>query len=202
MKRKLMLLLVFCMCFLVGCRVIVIDDEENSVKNTETQQESEVDTEKNTETQQESEVISEAEKVANMTEEEYKAYCEVIYEDELLERDDLEGKHVKIYGSVYSKGSYIDNSIFGDVIEGVRKKYDLSKRYLLVAAACEERSNVIEGGLIYGDHMYLLFENGKDSAVDEYKQMDDITIYGEVVQCWSGPFVIPRYIEYTIEPVA
>ena len=186
MKRKVMLCFILCMCFLVGCGVN--DDEKDKEKNTETQQESEIDTE--------------AEKVANMTEEEYKEYCELMYEDELLERNDLEGKHVKIYGIVHSKKSYSVNSIFGDVIEDIRKKYELSKRYLSIAAAYEERGSII-GDLQYNgsDYMYLMFEKGKDSTIDEYKNGDEITIYGEVVQCWSGPFVIPKYIEYTDDTI-
>ena len=189
MKRKLILCFILCMCFLVGCGGN--DDEKDKGKNTETQQESEVDTE--------------AEKVANMTEEEYKAYCEVIYEDELYERDkSLEGKHVKIYGRVHSKESYTYSSMFASAIRDLTKKYDLSNRYISIAPACEKRSSIIEGGLIYNgsEHMYLLFESGKDSPIDEYKNGDDITIYGEIVQCAHGPFVIPRYIEYTTEPVA
>ena len=183
MKRKLIVLLILCMCFLVGCGG---DDEKDKGKNTETQQESEVDTE--------------AEKVANMTEEEYKAYCEVIYSDDLFERDDIEGKHVKIYGLIDGAGVYSNTDTFAFVIEEVAKKYDLSKRFISVAPAYKALIvNNVEIGYNYvgRDEMYLLFEEGKDSAIDEYKRNDEITIYGEVVQCWSGPFVIPRYIEHT-----
>jgi len=201
MKRKLMLLFVLCMCFLVGCGGN--DGEKDKEKNTETQQESEVDTEKNTETQQESEVLSEAEKVANMTEEEYKEYCEMIYEDELYERDKaLEGKHVKIYGYIHGKGSYSYSSMFASAIRDLTKKYELSNRYISIAPAYEERGSMI-GDLQYNgsEHMYLLFEEGKDQSIDEYKNYEEITIYGEIVQCAHGPFVLTKYVEYTEDTI-
>ncbi|MBQ8519244.1 MAG: hypothetical protein IJ455_06565 [Agathobacter sp.] len=197
MKRKLIFCFILCMCFLVGCGGN--DDEKDKGKNTETQQESEVDTEKNTETQQEREEITEAEKVANMTEEEYKAFCEVIYSKELLDSNEIEGKHVKIYGIVNGIGSYVAYDTFACVIDNVAKKYDLSKRYISVSPAFKEDIvNNIRIGYIYsGKAMYLLFEEEKDSPIYEYKKGDEITIYGEIVQCWSGPFVIPKYIEHT-----
>ncbi|MBQ8519246.1 MAG: hypothetical protein IJ455_06575 [Agathobacter sp.] len=186
MKRKLILCFILSMCFLVGCGGN--DDEKDKGKNTETQQESEVDTE--------------AEKVANMTEE-YKAYCELIYEDKLYGRDRaLEGKHVKIYAFIRGKGSYSYSSMFASAIRDLTKKYELSNRYISIEPAYEKRGDMI-GDLRYNgsEQMYLLFEEGKDSAIDEYKNYERITIYGEIVQCAHGPFVLVKYVEYTEESI-
>jgi len=188
MKRKLILCFILCMCFLVGCGGN--DDEKDKGKNTETQQESEVVTEKNTETQQESEVVTEAEKVANMTEEEYKAYCEVMYNEEIFERDDIEGKHVKLYGFISGAFYYTNTSTFGLVIDDLIKKYDLDKRYLQIGVAYDE-----ELSSYFGTQMFLLFDNNNDLSIEDYLNASEIIVYGEVVQCWSGPFVIPKYID-------
>ncbi|MBQ2902411.1 MAG: hypothetical protein IJE49_11280 [Agathobacter sp.] len=173
MKRKLILVFVLCMCFLVGCGGN--DDEKDKGKNTETKQESEVDTE--------------AEKIANMTEEEYKAYCEVMYNKEIFERDDIEGKHIKIYGFIAGKYRYTDSSTFGMVINDLTKKYDLDTKYLDLGVAHEGK------GSYAGDGVYLLFDNEGDLSIDDYESGLEIIVYGEVVQCWNGPFVIPKYIE-------
>ena len=172
MKRKLILCFILCMCFLVGCGGN--DDEKDKGKNTETQQESEVDTE--------------AEKVANMTEEEYKAYCEVMYNKEIFERDDFVGKHVKVYGMISGKNEYTYSSMFASAIRDLTKKYDLSKKYLIIGVAHEGKGSYV------GDSLYLLFDNEGELSIDDYER-GEIIIYGEVVQCAHGPFIIPKYIE-------
>ena len=42
---------------------------------------------------------------------------------------------------------------------------------------------------------YVLFGNEYELSIDNYEIGQEIIAYGEVVQCWNGPFIIPRYIE-------
>ena len=112
-----------------------------------------------------------------------------MFNKEIFERDDIEGKHVKIYGAIAGIKQYRAGSIFASVIQDVIKEYDISNKFLEIGVAHE-------GELSYfGDSVYLLLSKKDEDTIYEYQTGQEIIVYGEVVQCWNGPFIIPRYIE-------
>lgn len=179
MKRKVILCLVLCMCFLVGCGS---SNDENA--STEKVQESNPTTE----------TESETEEVKVYTEDEYKAMCQVVYYDDVF-KDELEvGEYVKIYGFISEKNTYTTTSTFGIVIDELIEEYDLEKKYLSSCIMHEETKEDAVPSYM-GKSVYLLFPNEYTLSADDYETGQKVVIYGEVVQTWSGVFIIPQYID-------
>lgn len=179
MKRKLILCFLLCIWCLVGCGSN--GDENESIESAQ-------GSNLNTETE------SETEEVKVYTEEEYKALCQVVYYDDVFEKELEVGKYVKIHGFISGKGSYSYSDMFGIIIDDIRKEYDLEKKYVSSCVLHEEKTDYNMPTYV-GESVYLLFDKENSLSPDDLESGEKVIIYGEVVQNWSGVFIIPKYIE-------
>lgn len=174
------------------------NDKDTDVADAESTK-TEISTEQETEPQ--TETIETELNVDDLTEEEYKAMCEEIFDDEkmLLEDKLYEGQYVKMQVSPGSAYSYERFDTFGCIIDDLIEEYDLEDVYYKCGVLHEEFSK--PNLPVYGDLVFLLIDKASPLSIDDFESARDretgrpIVIYGEVVQMWSGPFIIPHYIE-------
>lgn len=179
---------------------IVSKDEQETQQETNTESEIEMNSEENPIDEGDTEV--ETETVAELTEEEYKAMCQEVYNDDVFKGGDLTGELVKIQGFISSKGTYTATSTFGIMIEEIAQKYDLDKMYLCSCVMHEETKNDAIPSY-FGESVYLLFNKEYPLSIDDYNEGQKILIYGEVVKwldnkrsTYNSVWIIPKYIEF------
>lgn len=190
MKRKIITCLILGMCFFIGC-----GNEKRTEKldNKVTSQ-----TEGSTEIKTESDIIelveTETEEIEPLTEDEYKSICQEMYNEDVFAGDLEEGQHLKIYGYLGEKGSYVPYDTFAIIIDDICKEYELERDYFVSGVLFKEGAerNV---PMYVGERVYLLFDKAHILSAADFEVGEEVVIYGEVVQLWSGPFIIPRYME-------
>ena len=162
-------------------------DESSTQIEMKTQVESETETE-----------IVETEPEINvdeLTEEEYKAMCERVYIEDFEEKKVQDGQHVKMKAFIGARYAYKRYDTLAIIIDDLIQKYDLEDEYFDVGPTSREHKSSIVERPIYGGIVYLLFDKQYGISMDEYETADVAVVYGEVAQMYSGPFVIPRYME-------
>lgn len=139
------------------------------------------------------EVITETENI-EYTEDEYKNLCQELYYDDFFDEAPDVGQYVKFHGFISGKGQYTSSSTFGIVIEDIDDKYNFRKEYLGCCVLHEEtKDSAIPS--YFGESTYLMFPSESDLLIENYESGQYVVVYGEVVQIWSGIFIIPKYIE-------
>ena len=128
------------------------------------------------------------------TEDEYKNLCQELYYDDFFDEAPDVGQYVKFHGFISEKGQYTSSSTFGIVIEDIDDKYNFRKDYLGCCVLHEEtKDSAIPS--YFGESTYLMFPSESDLLIENYESGQYVVVYGEVVQVWSGIFIIPKYIE-------
>ena len=128
------------------------------------------------------------------TEDEYKNLCQELYYDDFFDEAPDVGQYVKFHGFISGKGQYTSFSTFGIVIEDIDDKYNFRKDYLGCCVLHEEtKDSAIPS--YFGESTYLMFPSESDLLIENYESGQYVVVYGEVVQVWSGIFIIPKYIE-------
>lgn len=94
-----------------------------------------------------------------------------------------------------SRYAYERYDMFGCIIDDLIEEYDLEEEYFDVGPMSREHTTTIGGRPVYGGTLYLLFDKHNSVSMDHFEMMDVAMVYGEVVQMWSGPFIIPKYME-------
>lgn len=139
------------------------------------------------------EVFTEQEDI-EYTEDEYKNLCQELYYDDFFDEAPDVGQYVKFHGFISEKGQYTSSSTFGIVIEDIDDKYNFRKDYLGCCVLHEEtKDSAIPS--YFGESIYLMFPSESDLLIENYESGQYVVVYGEVVQTWSGIFIIPKYIE-------
>ena len=128
------------------------------------------------------------------TEDEYKNLGQELYYDDFFDEAPDVGQYVKFHGFISGKGQYTSSSTFGIVIEDIDNKYNFRKDYLGCCVLHEEtKDSAIPS--YFGESTYLMFPSESDLLIENYESGQYVVVYGEVVQIWSGIFIIPKYIE-------
>lgn len=128
------------------------------------------------------------------TEDEYKNLCQELYYDDFFNKEPYVGQYVKFYGFISGKGQYTFSSTFGMIIENINDKYNFNKEYLGCCVMHEETKNDSVPSY-FGHSVYLMFPGDTELDISCYDSGQKVVVYGEVVQTWSGIFIIPKYIE-------
>lgn len=143
------------------------------------------------------EIYSEVEVVnaeIELTEEEYKNQCREIYYDDIFFDELTLGEKVKIHVFIAEKYRYSFSDIMGIIVEDITKQYNLLKECIGACAMHEETKDDILPSY-FGKQFYLMFSEDSEFTIDNYKTGQRFVVYGEVIQTYSGPFVLPKYIE-------
>lgn len=148
-------------------------------------------------TQQETEPLTEPEtqlNVDDLTEEEYKAMCEEVYDESTHDNDapSLEeklevGQLVKIDGSISFKYKDLQVGVFGEWENRLESYY--FKCGVLNTGYSEPNLPV------YGELIYLVFDKQGNLSADDFETGQEVVLYGEVVLEWDGVYVVPKYME-------
>lgn len=164
----------------------VADNESSTQTEIETQTESEVETE-----------VVETESKINvdeLSEEEYKAICEEIYDDyETKFQDTLqEGQHIKLHGYLAEGYLCYETNVFNSTDYDLE---DMELTYYVCRVQDEGRSLDFIPGFNETIELYFLID-GTVSGQD-FQTGQTVLLYGEVVRVMehSGVFVIPKYME-------
>lgn len=181
--RKIFVLFFICL-FLCGCYF-----QENE-ENTEILQEiSEEESVKVEYTEEESIEVE-------YTEEEYKLLCEEKYHDDFFSEKPLVkvGDYVRFNGFISGKATYYYSDTFAMVIDDIDETYNFRREYM---GSCVMHEETKDDSLpsYFGESVYLMFPENSELNIDNYEAGQHCIIYGEVVQTWSGIFIIPKYIE-------
>lgn len=131
---------------------------------------------------------------AELTEEEYKSICREIYYDDIFSDELTLGEKVKIHVFIAEKYRYSFSDIMGIIVEDITKQYNLLKECIGACAMHEEtKDDTIPS--YFGKQFYLMFSEDSEFTIDNYKTGQRFVVYGEVIQTYNGPFVLPKYIE-------
>ena len=129
-----------------------------------------------------------------LSEENKEELCIELYNDDFFKDVPQVGTYVKFYGFISEKGEYTSSSTFGIIIEDIDNKYNFNKEYLLCCVMHEETRNDAVPSY-FGESIYLMFPSDAELDISCYEPGQKVVVYGEVVQTWSGIFIIPKYIE-------
>lgn len=130
----------------------------------------------------------------NMSENEYKTQCEEFYNDDFFDNEPSVNQFVKFEGFISGRYEYTNTSTIGIIIEDVRDKYDLDKRYLGCCVMHKETKDDAIPSYV-GDSLYLLFNNDYSLNFDNYKEGQKIYVYGQIIQNKNGIWIMPKYID-------
>jgi len=132
--------------------------------------------------------------VDELTEEEYKAICEEVYDDyETKFQDTLQvGQHIKLYGYLAEGYLCYETNVFNSTDYDLE---DMELTYYVCRVQDEGRSLDFIPGFNETIELYFLID-GTVSGQD-FQTGQTVLLYGEVVQVmeYSGVFVIPKYME-------
>lgn len=141
--------------------------------------------------------ISEEESIeVEYTEEEYKLLCQEKYHDDFFSEKPLVnvGDHVRFNGFISGKATYYYSDTFAMVIDDIDEMYNFRKEYMGSCVMHEETKDDAVPSY-FGESVYLMFPENSDLNIENYEAGQHCIIYGQVVQTWSGIFIIPEYIE-------
>lgn len=135
--------------------------------------------------------------VDEMTEEEYKEYCEELwYDDIFFSEENLKGHHVRLEIYVEESKFFKLEAIYDETTVNFINKYNL-QRELFACGVSRGEPNSYVGGQIN-----LYFSDDYGYKQSDYETGQELIIYGEIVDysrnTWNGYNVcgvIPRYIE-------
>lgn len=173
-------------------------DAEKEQKDNTSNNDFSTQTEIETESEVETEVVeTESEiNVDELSEEEYKALCQVIYNNEdLMEEKVQDGQYVKLQMWLTNKYKYSYGDMFWVVINKLTQKYDLEEEYFEGGALNRDNDDQYSATSYVGESVYLLFNKEYSLSIDDFEEGDHVVVYGEMVQTWSGYFVMPKYME-------
>lgn len=165
------------------------NDKDTEVADNEPSTQAEI--EKETESEVETEVVeTEPEtNVDELSEEEYKAMCQAIYDDDdtlkLEERLEV-GQLVKIDGKLFNEYKSLQVGAFGEW------RNRLEDRYFKCGVLTKERS---DSNSVYGERVYLVFDKEGEWTVDDFELQQIVVVYGEVILEWDGVYIVPKYME-------
>lgn len=164
----------------------VAENEPSTQTEIETQSESEVGTEV---VETESEI-----NVDELSEEEYKALCEEIYDDyETKFQDTLQvGQHVKLYGYLAESYYCFETNAF------YRTDYDLEDMEMTYfVCKVQDKGHSLESIPGFNEAIDVYFLIDGTVSGDDFQTGQTVELYGEVVQVmeYGGVFVIPQYME-------
>lgn len=132
--------------------------------------------------------------ILELSEEEYKSLCQEMYYDNFFKEEPQVNQLVKFNGFIAGTSKYTSSSTFGIIIEDIDDKYKFRKEYLGCCILHEETKDDAVPSY-FGEHVYLMFPEDSSLYIENYKAGEYYIIYGNIVQTWSGIFVIPEYFE-------
>lgn len=191
MKKKAVLALSLSFILLVACNNRAKDEDDTSkytnidYDNSWNNYESQETIEKQPETTIDYNLLSE---------EEYKAKCTEMYNDDFFKSTPKVGSIVKAHIFTSEKYKYNSSSMQGILVEDITEKYNLAMNCLACAVMHEETKDSIVPSY-FGDHIYMMFIDGAELNIDTYKTGEKLILYGEVIQNKNGVYILPKYIE-------
>lgn len=131
-----------------------------------------------------------------LTEDEYKAQCIELYNDDFFKDTPNNNIHVKFYGFTNDKYTYRPSDVRAMVIENITKQYNLENKYIGCSVMNESTKNDTIPSY-FGESVYIMFEKDGKFNFEEMKSGKYITVYGEIIQNDNGIYILPKYIEDT-----
>lgn len=130
----------------------------------------------------------------SLSEDEYKAQCVEMYNDDFFKSNPKAGTLIKAHIFTSEKYKYTATSMQGILVEDITEKYNLALNYLTCCVMHEETKDDAVPSY-FGDHIYMMFIDGAELNIDTYKTGEKLILYGEVIQNKNGVFILPKYIE-------
>lgn len=131
-----------------------------------------------------------------LSEEEYKELCKEMYYDDFFSEsaNASVGDYVKFNGFISGKAQYYYSDTFAMVIDDIDEIYNFRREYMGSCVMHKETKDDLLPSYL-GKSVYLMFPENSELNIENYEAGQHCIIYGEVVQTWSGIFIIPKYIE-------
>ena len=177
-KMKIFVCLILSIIVLNGC--IYVPEEQT--ENTDLQEQVE-DQEENKE-----------EPKVELTESEYKANCQEIYNDDIFKNTIPVGQFVKVRVMASEKYKYGRTDMWGIITEDITEKYSLERNSLGCTVMHESTKNDAVPSY-FGEQIYVMFQEGGVLNLDTFKTGQKFTLYGEVIQNKNGTFILTKYYE-------
>jgi hypothetical protein len=129
-----------------------------------------------------------------LTEEEYKALCEEMYNDHFFKETPTVGTLAKVHVMISEKYKYNATDVFGMVVDEITEKYDLEKNSLGCTVMHESTKDSTLPSY-FGKQIYLMFEKEAEFKMDNFELGQKVVVYGEIIQNTNGSFLLLKYIE-------
>ena len=180
--KKIKTIIVLCLIILNFCGCVYYESDDETVEKQENAIVQE--TEKGTEQKNEEPKV--------YTEEEYKALCKELYNDDFFKKTPSVGKLVKVHVMASAKYKYSSSDTGGIVTKDITKKYNLEMKSLGCTVMHESTKNDAVPSY-FGKQIYIMFEKNNEINIDTFKTGQKFVLYGEVIQNKNGTFVLPKY---------
>lgn len=168
--------------------------EEKEVEKGKIEKETKEQTVKENVEKAQAEKEEPAEEQQELTEQEYKALCIEVYNDDVFKETVDNGTKVKIYVMASEKYDYSPTSMQGILVEKITKKYNLETSCLGCTVMHESTKNDAVPSY-FGEQIYIMFQKDSTFDIDTFKTGQKLIIYGEIIQNTNGHYVLPKYYE-------
>lgn len=167
---------------------------ENNNDETKENEIQENDIEKDKQQVAENDDTTEPEQPKELTESEYKANCNEVYNADVFKNEIPVGQLVKVRVMASEKYKYGRTDMWGIITEDITEKYSLERNSLGCTVMHESTKNDSVPSY-FGEQMYVMFQQGGALNIDTFKTGQKFTLYGEVIQNKNGTFVLLKYYE-------
>lgn len=188
-KGKIFILVIVC----VLLAAFFIDESKKPTSTTKKKEEAQSDSETIAE-EKEEQLNQDMEPKKNYTEEEYKALCKEVYNDDFFKAEVEVGTLVKIPVMISSKYDYGITSVQGILVEEITEKYNLETNCIGCTVMHESTKNDSLPSY-FGKQIYIMFVKDGSMNMETFKTGQKIIIYGEVIQNTHGHYILPKYYE-------
>ncbi len=129
-----------------------------------------------------------------LTEENYKAACELMYNDDFFKSTAEVGKLIKARCMISERYKYGSSSTMGIAVENITEKYNLILECIGCTVMHKETADSLTPSY-FGKQIYFMFTEENRSVMESFKGAEKYMMYGEVIQNRSGTFVLFKYAE-------
>lgn len=128
------------------------------------------------------------------TEEEYKALCKEMYNDDFFKSKPNVGQFAKVSCMISQKYKYTSSSMQGILVEDITDEYELELKSIGCTVMHEETKNDAVPSY-FGEYIYMMFDDNMEFYFDYLKTGNKVIVYGEIIQNKNGIYILPKYIE-------